>query len=625
MANIVQIAVQARSTAAAVLTRTQAQIRATNAAIQRSSFVTRQHTQQVIIMSGVYRDANGRLRDAQGHFVSNAVAIRTTTTAYGRLHNAIQRTTRALVAYTIASRLARALSDRTASTMVSLAGTFGLFAAKAVAALAVVLPLIGAIGNIIPIVMLLAPAIGTAALLLVGLKLAFNGVGEALQAGLSGDTEAFEKALKKLAPQAADTVRVLVKLRDTWKPLVKDFQGRVFEGAAGEIKALSGFIKPVVDNWLPKLGLKFAAIRKQLSDGLANFAADGRLEAVFRNLYVAVSGLLDAVPLLGRAFGDILEVAAPRFAQLSEGVGSLAKRFADWIRESKDSGQLQEWLDKAIDTMGQLKDIAGNVMEIIGAIFHASGDEGTDMLTQIEESTQRIADWANGGQGQGVINFFSNLMELLGQVAPVFAMWSGWFESMVFIVKNAWDGISSIFRAAVAVWLGYLEALLYGAVKAFGWIPGIGPKLKGALADFQAFKDGVNAALGAIEDETVNIVYRGVVAGDHRFASQSNLSGEYSSGTGGRAAGGPGGAPKQVNEWGNEIVDFAKGMVYNANESKRMQAAMAGGGGGGGNWTLSVEASPGQTGNWLAKGFLDALDNGLIKMKVTPSNRAVRA
>lgn len=636
MASVISIAIAARSAAAATLRATRAQIASTSAAIQRSSFVNRQHTRTVVELVGVYRDASGQWYDARGNMVRSAYVIRTTTTAYGRLVDAIQRATRALVAYTIASRLARAASDGAANMITRMGMQFAFLALKATAAMAVLFPLVGVIGNLIPLVMLIAPAAATAGLAVIGLKLAFNGMSDALSAGLSGDTEAFEKALKKLPPSAANVVRTLVKLRDVWKPLAKDFQNRVFEGASGELNALSGLIKPIADKWLPKLAMRFAETRNQLANGLANFAADGRLEAVWRNLQVAASAFLRTIFPIARVLGDVLEVAAPRFAALAETISILVQRFSDWVRASRDNGNLQKWLDKAMETFGKLKDIAVNVFKIIGAIFKGSGNEGDDMLDQIVRATEKIAEWANGGDGQMIINIISKIVQFLGQAAPVFEAWSTWFGGVVIIVKAAWDGISAVFRAAIGLWISYLGGMVVAAAKAFGWIPGIGPKLKAAAAEFEEYKNRVNRSLDGIQDEVVNITYhvREVRSGATTSARGGGL--QFNA-HGGNATG-----QRMVHDQGPEIVDFSRGMVYNNNQTKRMMSAISvlagggapgagstGGSGGSGRGGAPVyvraDAAPGSMGAAVAALLNMATRAGQLTLRVDPSGRVTGA
>lgn len=75
--------------------------------------------------------------------------------------------------------------------------------------------------------------------------------------------------------------------------------------------------------------------------------------------------------------------------------------------------------------------------------------------------------------------------------------------------KWLWDNaLRPAFAAIVRVWTTVVGALINGAAKAFGWVPGIGGKLKTAADEFNKFADKANAALDGIDDETVNVNVR---------------------------------------------------------------------------------------------------------------------
>lgn len=63
----------------------------------------------------------------------------------------------------------------------------------------------------------------------------------------------------------------------------------------------------------------------------------------------------------------------------------------------------------------------------------------------------------------------------------------------------------------VAPFLDAVGTLLNAAAKAFGWVPGIGPKLKDAAKKFQTFRDDVNNALNGIKnyEKTVKVTVTG--------------------------------------------------------------------------------------------------------------------
>jgi hypothetical protein len=95
-----------------------------------------------------------------------------------------------------------------------------------------------------------------------------------------------------------------------------------------------------------------------------------------------------------------------------------------------------------------------------------------------------------------------------GVVAAGKVLWAATRAGIAIVVssfQNAQRGakimlgvLKGAFRAIVNAFLNLVGAIIHGAAKAFGWVPGIGPKLKRAASDFDAFKGRVNRALGGI-------------------------------------------------------------------------------------------------------------------------------
>jgi len=105
------------------------------------------------------------------------------------------------------------------------------------------------------------------------------------------------------------------------------------------------------------------------------------------------------------------------------------------------------------------------------------------------------------------------------------------------LVGKAWSAVWSSARAFFATFvdivLGYFGNLLHAAATAFGWIPGIGGKLKTAASHFDTFRKNVNNSLTGINGRQVTV---GV------SFSGKELSGAYFSGQASRrfkAKGGP--------------------------------------------------------------------------------------
>lgn len=87
--------------------------------------------------------------------------------------------------------------------------------------------------------------------------------------------------------------------------------------------------------------------------------------------------------------------------------------------------------------------------------------------------------------------------------------------------KMLWHGIETGFHATVGFlrgllatlvgWiLGFFGSIVHGAANAFGWVPGIGGKLKSAARAFDKFKSDVTRSLRGIPDETVHVYVKEV-------------------------------------------------------------------------------------------------------------------
>src|SRR6266702_136610 len=85
--------------------------------------------------------------------------------------------------------------------------------------------------------------------------------------------------------------------------------------------------------------------------------------------------------------------------------------------------------------------------------------------------------------------------------------------------------IIGIFRTMIDVILNVFGAIIHGAATAFGWVYGIGGKLRGAAKAFDHFRESVDSSLQGIQDKTVNV-----------SVAMTSRTNPYPGGIGGRAA-----------------------------------------------------------------------------------------
>lgn len=138
-----------------------------------------------------------------------------------------------------------------------------------------------------------------------------------------------------------------------------------------------------------------------------------------------------------------------------------------------------------------------------------------------------------------------------------------------------------VLKLMVRAWLDMVGVIIHGAADAFGWVPGIGGKLKKAAAQFDTFRDGVNNALNGVKTNItiqfhsqLDAALRKVIANPKLAQSLHGTFGVFASARGTNYA--PGGVTL-VGEEGPELVNLPRGaQVKTASQT----AGMLGGGGG---------------------------------------------
>ena len=91
------------------------------------------------------------------------------------------------------------------------------------------------------------------------------------------------------------------------------------------------------------------------------------------------------------------------------------------------------------------------------------------------------------------------------------------------------NGIQPAIRFIVQGFLKMAGDILHGATAMFGWIPGLGPKLRTASKAFDSFADSVNKSLGGIKAKTVPVTvsFNGVPEGKisgHTYTSTTGFT-----------------------------------------------------------------------------------------------------
>lgn len=359
-----------------------------------------------------------------------------------------------------------------------------------------------------------------------------------------------------------------------------DYVGRV---AGPNVHALGDIIGNIVTGFAG-LMMAFAPVAQQIVDGLvamttgfSNFGQQAGESSSFHTFltYVMTEGpvVWDALKNIAVIFGHLIEGLAPlgdlllgaidgfahmlallsptellgaiagvagAFVVLTGGVGGLVvagvalvgllvnlyehnKSVHDFIDQHllpvfhEIATYLRDTLFPIIKHIGE--DALAGLKTAFGFVRDMVKDNSTE-LNQLKTAFETVAKFV-----------IEHILPLLGPVLK-FA-----FEAFGLAIGGGIHALGDLVDAfdwVIKAWLTVVDTLLKGAATAFGWVPGLGGKLKHASAAFDAFRDDVNKSLDGIKNKTIEI-----------HAISSYVDAGASEGTGGtkgqtlRAEGGP--------------------------------------------------------------------------------------
>ncbi|MCK2242317.1 MULTISPECIES: hypothetical protein [unclassified Crossiella] len=267
-------------------------------------------------------------------------------------------------------------------------------------------------------VALLPAALLAAGAAAVTLKLGFHGLGDALSS--LNDTKAFNEALKQLAPNARGFAVAVREIAPGFRDLRMDVQNALFDGMAKRVKTLGADYLPVLRTGL----VDTASSLNNATAGFAAFAAEQQTirdtAGIFGNSQAALFNLTEAVQPLLTAFRDVAAVASEFLPGLTAGAGQAAQKFAEFVGKARESGRLAEWISAGLETLATLRELLGNVVDIIGAVLKAGQDTGGGLLQIITQLTGQVSAFLRSAEGQQMLSgLFSTLASVASAVLPI--------------------------------------------------------------------------------------------------------------------------------------------------------------------------------------------------------------
>lgn len=281
------------------------------------------------------------------------------------------------------------------------------------AAVPAVLALGGAAADLLGLALLLPAALGSIVSVAAALKLAFTGVGGAIEALASGDLDKINEAMKNLAPSARAFAREINALRKPLRDLRLAVQESFFGQLRGDITELVNAALPTLRRGLSQVAASLGNFGSELFELLG---AQDILEVigdVFEGTARIITRLTpQIIDLLGVLFG-IAERGMPFLERAFAALGRGLEAITGFLSGSLQTGEFESFLENAFQIMSDLGGLAAAVFDLLGALFGDMGDEGSTFIQTLTEMTTALANFFRSAEGQAILQRIVDTLPIL--------------------------------------------------------------------------------------------------------------------------------------------------------------------------------------------------------------------
>lgn len=356
------------------------------------------------------RGADGRLRDARGRFARQGRQLGGDLVgglggSASLLGDALAVAARGLTGLVAGAGALSLLSIGLASATTT---AIGLTAALAPAA--------GLIAALPAGALLLAGAMGT-------LRLALLGVSDAFEAALSGDQAEFEKSLKELAPAARSVARELRAAKPAIDDLRASVQGAFFAPLQGEITALVVALRGPLTRGMSGVASQLGRLAVDVSRFARSAAGVRLLDDVFATLRNTLAGIRSqTVDRLLTSLALFVRGTLPAFDGLGAAIDQALNRFSAFLARATAAGDGLAWIEGAKTALLDLAGLLADVGAITAGVFRAANASGAGLAGTLGTLLDGVRAFVESARGQtALIQTFDTLQSIGSELGPIIA------------------------------------------------------------------------------------------------------------------------------------------------------------------------------------------------------------
>lgn len=275
-------------------------------------------------------------------------------------------------------------SDLTAMIvpLVSVIKALGVAAAGSLAPLG---RLVGALGQIVP----LMAAVGQMKAVT---TLAFKGVGEALKVlnDPNATPQKIAEAMQAAGQHGWEFAKSLKRIQDEFKPIEESVKAAFLNGLGPALENLAGTLFPLLNKELTRTADIMNGRLKVGLEGFASPGTQGTLASVMERSATASGLFVDILFSLVDVFLEVADAAGPSFIRTLESINGGLDRLTQWMRDHKD--EMTAFFDRAGVTAGGFVVGLWNIVRGLYGIAQAAKPVEDFLFGNLGGS---LSDWAD--------------------------------------------------------------------------------------------------------------------------------------------------------------------------------------------------------------------------------------
>ncbi|MFD7413535.1 hypothetical protein [Kitasatospora purpeofusca] len=247
---------------------------------------------------------------------------------------------------------------------------------------------------------------------------------EALQQGAAGaaggGVDPLAAALAKLSPNARAFAEEVIRLKPALADLKFDVQQALFAGLDTAFRASATSTLPVLHGALVTSAGHLGAMAKEAMATAGHLAENGTLGQALGSANRGLGSMSRLPATIVQGLVQIGAAAGPEFEKLSAAAGNGLDKLAARMDAALASGGMQRAIEQAVQVLGELFTVVGNVGKIVGEVFGAAQQQGGSFVQTLVKITAELAKaFASPAVQAGLAALFQTMGQLATTAAPL--------------------------------------------------------------------------------------------------------------------------------------------------------------------------------------------------------------